>query len=345
MPKKIGKMRILHAPINLSNQAWILAKALRGLGYTAHCCEYGVPLRGYDCDFAFNLNVKQKLFHPKVYGFFSKSLFNYDVFHFHFSLSLLPINLDLPILKTFGKRLVMQVWGSDVRLKSIAKLKNPYIKVKEDSFCTERRIKQRLRRISSFVSTCIIPDYELYEYVKPYFKKISIIRPALDVENYKPNYLNYDNKRKLRIIHAPTHKGVKGTEVILDAISRLKRKYDFEFVLVENMLHKDLMEEIRKSDIVIDQVIIGAYGQISIESMALGKPAVCYIREDLKSKHPPEFPIISATPRDIHDVLDKLISRRELLSEIGQLGRSYVEKYHDARIVAKELLEVYEELG
>ena len=43
---------------------------------------------------------------------------------------------------------------------------------------------------------------------------------------------------------------------------------------------------IRESDVVIDQILMGTYARLAIESMALGKPVICYLREDLFEFNP-----------------------------------------------------------
>ncbi|GAK00997.1 hypothetical protein JCM19055_4134 [Geomicrobium sp. JCM 19055] len=46
------------------------------------------------------------------------------------------------------------------------------------------------------------------------------------------------------------------------------------------------MKAYQKATVVIDQLRIGSYANLTMESMALGKPVICYVREDLVSKFP-----------------------------------------------------------
>ena len=51
---------------------------------------------------------------------------------------------------------------------------------------------------------------------------------------------SYD-KEIITIVHAPNHKGFKGTKFIETAIDSLKSKgYKINFILVQGMEHKDL---------------------------------------------------------------------------------------------------------
>lgn len=74
-----------------------------------------------------------------------------------------------------------------------------------------------------------------------------------------------------------SNKAKKGTEYIIKAVNELKNEgYKVNLILIENMPHKKVIEYYKNSDIVIDQLLIGWYGMVSIEGMALGKPVCIY---------------------------------------------------------------------
>ena len=70
-----------------------------------------------------------------------------------------------------------------------------------------------------------------------------------------------------------------------------------------------------------------------------------YIRPDLLDRFPPEMPLVNANPEKIYSVLKRLICEPEWRVAVAAQGRSYVEKYHDSQIVARELLNTYLEIG
>ncbi|MCY1561580.1 hypothetical protein D9M68_988560 [compost metagenome] len=79
--------------------------------------------------------------------------------------------------------------------------------------------------------------------------------------------------------------------------------------------------------------------------MAAGKATVTFIRPDLIDQYPPELPIVNANPDTIYDALKKLITEPDFRLERSLAGRSYVEKYHDSLVVAREMLEIYKQIG
>ena len=89
------------------------------------------------------------------------------------------------------------------------------------------------------------------------------------------------------------------------------------------------------------------YGGLAVEAMALGKPVVCYVREDdlgfLPTGMRDELPLIRADPTSLAAVLrDWLTGPRERLHEAGDRGRAYVERWHDPLRIAARLKADYE---
>jgi glycosyltransferase involved in cell wall biosynthesis len=156
-----------------------------------------------------------------------------------------------------------------------------------------------------------------------------------------------NNPRPL-VIHAPSHRGIKGTDIILQAVAQLKKEgVDFDFQLVEGLANKDAREVYERADLLIDQLYAGWYGGLSVELMALGKPVMCYIREgDLKfipEEMRMELPIIMITPDALQSILFAwLTEKKQDLPSLGIQSRSFVEKWHDPLKIASRLREDYQ---
>jgi glycosyltransferase involved in cell wall biosynthesis len=91
-------------------------------------------------------------------------------------------------------------------------------------------------------------------------------------------------------------------------------------------------------------LLIGSYGLVAIENMALGKPVICYINEKMKEKYPSELPIISCGIENIKEKIEYLIKNQDALKTIGLNGRKYVEKYHDINKLNYGIVKIYEEI-
>jgi glycosyltransferase involved in cell wall biosynthesis len=113
------------------------------------------------------------------------------------------------------------------------------------------------------------------------------------------------------------------------------------------MKNEDARAIYEKADLLVDQLLLSWYGGLAVELMALGKPVICYVREeDLRFIEPEmrsQLPVIQAEPGTIYSVLKQfLTARRHQLPEIGALSRAYVERWHDPLRIAASLKEAYE---
>ncbi len=174
----------------------------------------------------------------------------------------------------------------------------------------------------------------------------------IDLNEWTPSAIAPEAaNRSLRIVHAPSHRGVKGTRFVLDAVERLKQDQDlnFEFELIEGVPFPQIRERYEQADILVDQLLCGWYGSIAVEFMALGKPVVSFIRQgDLKfipGEMRDELPVINADPESIFEVLKTCLKMRSSqILEIGTAGRKYVEKWHDPDRIALRLKSLYEDV-
>ena len=74
----------------------------------------------------------------------------------------------------------------------------------------------------------------------------------------------------------------------------------------------------------------------AIEAMALGKPVITYISDEMEKSLPSELPIVSATFDNISKIIDELIEDGD-----KRQGREYAVRYHDNVKVAKYLKDIY----
>jgi glycosyltransferase involved in cell wall biosynthesis len=163
----------------------------------------------------------------------------------------------------------------------------------------------------------------------------------LELDKYKPNY---DVNSRIKILHAPSDDGIKGTKYIINSIEILTKfvknaGLQFDFELIRNKSHNETIEMIKSCDILIDQMTAGWYGLISIEAMALGKTTVCYIDNKLYD-YLPDLPIINLNPDNLSDGLLKLIENKNELPKYGRAGREFAEKYHDHIKNSKKILDL-----
>ncbi|MBU2704611.1 glycosyltransferase [Zooshikella marina] len=242
---------------------------------------------------------------------------------------------NIPMLITFG--------GSDIRIPRIAKNKNKYFKYfyKEDSKLWEKQLRLRCWSMSKFIDNAVV-DPEMLDYISGSFKRLYPFRQPVDIEVFPL----IERKNDIPVIlHIPTSPKLKGTEYVIKAIDQLKKEgYKFKFILKRQLTQIQVYDELKKADIYVDELRCGSHGVTSVEAMAAGCAVITYIRDDLINKYPKELPIISANIETIYIKLKKLLNNYNFYKELGIKGKDYAKKYHCSNIVAKQLVDIYEDI-
>lgn len=238
---------------------------------------------------------------------FLKIVRGYDLLHFHFN-SIFPLYMDFFIYKAMGKKIILHYHGDDIRRKSY---KNWF------SFLADR----------IFASTV-----DLLKYAP---ERAEWVPNPIDLDTF-PFVGTKSHSGPVTIVHAPSHRQSKGTDLIIKAVRELEEEgHQINFVLVEGRSISQAMEIYRSADIVVDQVNphIGFYGLVSIENMALGKPVLCSINPEYEN-YLKDLPLVRVYPDNLKYQLRVLIEDPDLRQYIGEKGRQYVEKYHDLKKIA-----------
>jgi glycosyltransferase involved in cell wall biosynthesis len=152
----------------------------------------------------------------------------------------------------------------------------------------------------------------------------------------KLEYSMHDGKTGVvKILHAPNHRGFKGTEFIIDAVKQLRAEgLQVELVLVEKVPNQRIRELMQEVDILADQCIMTGYALNSMEGMASGLPVLAnheaeyYTRVFRRYGFLDECPILSTSPENIVGNIRALVTDPELRKTLGKAGRAYTEKYH-----------------
>lgn len=337
----LQSLSVVHAPMEIAGQVGTICRFLRKAGIQAVGYNYFPSYLNYEGTIVTDSYELIKLAQNMIEHF--------DLFHFHNGYTLFDDFRDIEMIREAGKRIIMHHRGNDVRFRSRARkmphYENPYVYA--ENSLPDEKIDRNLRYFAEHVSAAIVQDHELLPYVEDYYaakgKKVYVLPRLFDIGRCSPKYPARGN-REVLIVHAPTDRDFKGTEYVNRTIERLKEELPVRYRLIEKMSHQEAWKILEQADIVIDQILCGAYGNLSVEGMALGKPVVCYIRPDLVDKYPPGLPIQSANPDTLYDVLKELVRQPELRVELGRRGRRYVENHHHAEKVVRSLIAIYQEV-
>ena len=321
-------------------------KGLRALGYNADFVTYHIPKFKYSYDKYMDIKGLFPNFHRlntisiwiKLIINALRVVFKYDCFIFLFGASLLPRNYDLPILKALNKQIIMVFLGCDIRTR--------YHKLLEDencllckectNNCDEVFKKNKVEYIEKYVDFIFAQQ----EYAQILTKNFYYVYVPIDTDFWYP-VENINNDVPV-IVHIPSDPILKGTKYIVEAVEKLKAEgFKLDFRLLENITNEEVKINLQQADIVIDQILQGWHGVLSIEAMSLAKPTVCYLK-DIYLEKTPEIPLVNANKDNIYDVLKFLIENKTERISIGQKSRDYVLKKHAIKTAVKDFINILE---
>ncbi len=333
--------RVVHAPIDVANLASVTAFGLRELGATAQSLA-NPPTSQYALAPDIVIPAGRVARSVRV----GRALARCDVLHLYGGESCFGKRLyaaDARLMRGLGRRVVMEFVGSDIRLTSVEQARNPY-------YVPPPHIDDQRTRLSGelWAEICeghtIVGDHSVDIHLEPYFEHIHIVGQRVDTRRYQPHPPSRTADVPV-IVHAPSSPLLKGTDVLRRVLGELRRDgARFEYVEIQRMAQAEAIALYARADLIVDQLRAGSYGQFAVEAMSLAKPVVCYIQPQLVPLYPADLPLINANPDTLSSVLEDWIARPRDRHEVGIASRQYAERRHDARVVAKRLLDAYEQL-
>jgi hypothetical protein len=247
--------------------------------------------------------------------------------------------IELVLLKLNGIKTIVLAYGADAYIYSKVKdtsLQNALLISYPNGAKDEKEISEKVFfwskyadfTASGFMSCDGIPrwDIAIHQYTQINTK-----------EWVKKNKYSMNNGKNgiVKILHAPNHKGFKGTEFIMQAVDELKQEgLKLELILLEKVSNEKVKQVMQEVDILVEQLIANAYALTGIEGMASGLPVMSNLENDSytnlyrRYSFLNECPIVSTSPETIKENLRLLIINPKLRKELGSAGREFVEKYH-----------------
>lgn len=346
-PLALENPRILFAPHEIGGQMQLMVEELRRRGIRATAASYNFEWFGHINDIQIDIaSMRSRLRRQAaILSFTAWAAQSFDVFHFFWGSSLFGLgpfrHLDLPLLRGMNKRIVVHFRGLDLvdltyfdYLRAIGRGENapkpPMSRPDQLASLTKWR---------RYADALLVSEPDL-KWVAP---EAHLVQQAINLEKWPPSEQLPQSSVDgvIRVVHAPSMRRKKGTEFVENAVAALQAEgLPVELVLLERVPANEIRQHYVRCDIGIDQVIYGWYGKVSVELMATGRPAVCFINDELRS-YRPDMPIVNANASNLKDALRPLVVDAALRSRIGEAGVAYVRRYHDVRSIMDQCLDLY----
>jgi hypothetical protein len=308
-------LRVTHCPVNIAGIPWQNVLAQRRHGIDARLVVFERGKLHPEADVSLDRHGPLPLRLVQQLAAFTRLAPQTDVFHFYFGLTLLPKSVQFPLLRALRTKSVFHYLGSDIRGKTRGEL-----------------------AYGARADAEIVGSYDAIRWVPA----AHVVPPGLDLRDFDPVPPS-DTGRPL-VVHAPSNREKKGTAFVIAACEQLRVDLD----IVEGVPHDEARARYACADIVVDQLNAGWHGVFALESMALGKPVVTYLKPDVVERSAEGYgiriPIVPATKDTLVEALRPLVRQPSLRRELGAAGRAYVEQVHDIDRVTDRLLAIYRSL-
>jgi glycosyltransferase involved in cell wall biosynthesis len=255
-----------------------------------------------------------------------------DIYHVHYLLQ------DCYVALKLGKKpLIGHAHGSDLR----STLKHPL---------WGRIVRYNLKKCDKvLVST---PD--ILRIAKKFREDAEYLPNPVDAEIFYPKPLMKHEKKKV-LIASDSNWSIKGTDIAIRALSKIKNEVDVSIIaygvdlektlslansldlhinVLPKVSHEKMNEYYWNADVVIDGFKLGSLGMVSLEAIACGRPVVTYVSSEFPEYE--EFPLKDVKADE--EVADAIL---EADVKLWQREYAYLEKNHKPEIVVKRLLEHY----
>ena len=339
-------IRVLHAPTAVGGHPTGLAAAERALGVDSTVVTVDEPPYGYAVDRVLApAGTRTAVRELRRWRTIAEAR-GFDVVHFNFGSSLAPKyygsagrgglyrwyarlleQRDLRLLR--GRPLFVTFQGDDVR---------PSGDSEQDAL--KRR---RAERFADAADGLYVLNPDLLQHVtRAQFLPYASVDPREWTPTPAPG------GGTLRVVHAPSDRSRKGTMAVVSAVERLRSEgLDVELELVEGKPRAEARKAYERADVLVDQLVVGWYGGVAVEAMALAKPVVARLDRAALARVPgrmrEELPVVDADATSLTDTLRLLATeRRAALGELGRRGRAFVERWHDPITIAERVVGDYE---
>jgi hypothetical protein len=331
-------MRVLLAPVEVAGVAGALRAGLRRRGHDAELIVLSPHPFGLPHD-----RVTDTYRRRALLGL--SSPFRYDVLHYQFGTT--PFELvDAALARVLRRSLLlMHYWGDDCRLPEISAARHPararvYDVVPRDVRTTRRR----LRLAGRLCHAALVSDLELLAHVRPFFRTVYLIPTPVEMPSDIPEAPPLDGEGPI-VVHAPSSAAVKGTAEILAALEQLAAERPLRIRTVSDVPRIQVLAEVARADVVVDQLNSVTPGVFALEAMALGRPTLLEFDATELAPFARATPLVATTAATLAERVAELCAAPDRRRSLGEAGRRYVSEVHHADRVAAAAEHVYRHAG
>jgi len=193
---------------------------------------------------------------------------------------------------------------------------------------------------------------------KQYREDAEYLPNPVDVDLFHPKPAKRNDGKRKVFIASDSNWTVKGTDIAITALSRIKNRVDVSIVqqgkdlektvalarslgldleVLPRVPHEFMNEYYWASDVVIDRFSLGSLGLVSLEAIACGRPVLAYVSSEYPENA--DFPL-----KDVKDEETIAQTVDDLPSDLWEKEHAFIEKHHNTTKIGERLAQIYTEL-
>jgi hypothetical protein len=313
--------------------------AERELGLESRVAVMAPGPFGYEHDVDVGAGVDQPVWRRLIRRarFLRQAVHDYDLFHFNYGQTLLTVRQlgfvfdEIALLKRLGKTVFVTYQGCDVRPKASCPCRQPHC------FAEDRYRRPAAQRVLRHADRVFYLNPDLRHWLPG-----ARFTPYASVDTRRVEPVPPPDSEEVVVAHAPTRTDVKGTLHVVEAVERLRTEgVPIRLDLVRGVSRDEVLAHCASAHIIVDQLLLGWYGALAVEGMALQRPVLANIREEEPEDNPfgEELPVVRTSVATLVDDLRALAGDRPRREALGVAGRAFVAKCHDPRRIAADVLD------
>ena len=254
---------------------------------------------------------------------------------------LIDRRFDFSFLKGRNKKIVIMFCGSDIR--SLKLTKEYFQKRNEDSYTSYLAHTDNVNFDNIVKKTAADADQYADLIFNWAFDQMGYLTKPTIPWPYMVNLeeLNYEFKmpaagEKIVILHASGHPVSKGTPLVRAAIKKLELEgYNFEYIELIKVPHSQILQQLARSHIVMQEFYALVPGVFGIEALAKGNAVLVSADPSVNPELPAEAKDAWVVTRywQVYDNLKALLDRPEQIQQYAVSGRTLIEKHYANEVV------------
>ncbi len=196
----------------------------------------------------------------------------------------------------------------------------------------QAKCDQLLALLDGFDGPTFVSTLDLLDYVP----KATWLPVTVDM-NRLPTTRPLTTSEPPLVVHAPSNPVLKGTAAIEAVLQPLAEAGRIRYRRLQGITPAEVAATIADADVVVDQVLLGLYGHLACEAMAMGRCVVGNVGATLRERSPAEVPIVEANPETLAAQMEALLADPEILRSRGEAGRDFVARFHNGDAAAEAL--------